>query len=60
MTASVKTARRDGDGPDAVVVVKFELPERVVADVREKHDDLDRDAISDRIRVQPFVNGEPV
>lgn len=41
-------------------VIRFELPEAVVDDVREASGDLDRDEISDRIRVVPTVDDEPV
>lgn len=41
-------------------VIRFELPEAVVEDVREASGGLDRDEISDRIKIVPAVDGEAV
>jgi hypothetical protein len=42
------------------VVVRFELPESVVEEIRDQHGDLDPDAVSDRIVPVPVVDGEAV
>jgi hypothetical protein len=44
----------------ATAVVRFELPERVVKEIRDQYGGLDRDAVSDRILAVPLVDGEAV
>lgn len=59
--AEISTRRIDRDGHQAAeVVVRFELPEQVAEDVVDEHGELDRDGVSDRIRIAPTVDGEPV
>jgi hypothetical protein len=55
-----REVQRDEKTTAVEAVIRFELPEAVVEDVRETAGDLDRDEISDRITVAPVVDGEPV
>ncbi|WP_066417034.1 hypothetical protein [Halorubrum aethiopicum] len=57
-TATRVETRESADRTTAVV--EFELPEGVVEEILDERDDLDRDAVSDRIEPVPLVDGERV
>ena len=60
MKTPTVVARPDGEKGWTEAVVRFELPDEIVEEIREQHGDLDRDTVSDRITPVPTVDGERV
>lgn len=59
-TVETREVPSAGGRTETEAVVRVELPVDVVDEIREKHGELDPDAVSDRIAVAPYVDDDPV